>query len=115
MIQTVTYLKSISDKLKQQYLLYTVADLDTNKDGKLDAADIKSLYISSIDGSNFTKVSYDYEELIDWKIMNGINQVYFRSIEDTNKNGEFDEKDILHYYVIDFAASGWKVNTYDPF
>jgi hypothetical protein len=59
-------------------------------------------------------VSFDFEELIDWKIMDGINQVYFRTIEDTNKNGEFDEKDILHYHVVDFTGGEWKVNSYDP-
>lgn len=114
MIQTVTYLKSISDKLKHQYLLFTVSDMDTNKDGRLDAADIKSMYISDVDGGNFTKVSSDFEELIDWKIMDGINQLYFRTIEDTNKNGEFDQKDVVHYNVVNFTAAEYKVAPYNP-
>jgi hypothetical protein len=36
LIQTATYLKSVSEKIKQQLLVYTLADMDTNKDNKLD-------------------------------------------------------------------------------
>ena len=42
LIETATYLKTISDKSKQQLMVYSLADMDTNKDGKLDGNDIKS-------------------------------------------------------------------------
>jgi hypothetical protein len=41
-------------------------DADTNRDGKLDSSDIKSLYLSEI---RFTKVSMDLQELIDWNLI----------------------------------------------
>ena len=114
LIQTATYLKSVSDKLKKQYLVYTLADMDTNKDGQLDGGDIKSLYISTIHGKEFQKLSADFEELIDWKLVEGVNRLYFRTMEDTNKNGEFDKKDVLHYNMLDFTTKEWKVSAYNP-
>ena len=50
LIETATYLKTFTEKTKQQLLVYSLADMDTNKDGKLDSSDIKSLYISTISG-----------------------------------------------------------------
>lgn len=114
LIQTATYLKAISDKTKQQILVYTLADMDTNKDGKLDANDIKSLYMSDISGANFTKVSPDFQELIDWVLLESKNRLYFRTIEDTNKNGEFDKNDVVHYHYINLSEKDWKIQNYKP-
>jgi hypothetical protein len=40
LIQTATYLKSVSDRAKKQIMVYTMFDTDT-RDGKLDSSDIK--------------------------------------------------------------------------
>jgi len=112
LIQTATYLKAVADKTKQQLLVYTLADMDTNKDGKLDASDIKSLYLSEISGDRFTKISPDFQELIDWNLLDSKNRLYFRTIEDTNKNGEFDKNDVVHYHYVNL--SDWKVSDYKP-
>lgn len=114
LIQTATYLKSLADKTKSQVLVYTLADMDTNKDGKIDITDIKTLYISTIGGEKFTKLSPDFQELIDWKLVESKDRLYFRTIEDTNKNGEFDKDDVLHYNYLDLMAKEWKVETYKP-
>jgi hypothetical protein len=114
LIETATYLKTFADKTKQQLLVYTLADMDTNKDGKLDSNDIKSLYISTISGQKFTKLSPELQELIDWKIIESKNILYFRTIEDTNKNGEFDADDKLQYHFINLLDKEWKVNGYKP-
>jgi hypothetical protein len=113
-IQSITYLKAIADKTKQQILVYVLEDMDTNKDVKLDDNDIKSLYLSDISGDRFTKISLDYQELIDWKVLESTNRLYYRTIEDTNKNGEFDKKDQLHYYFIDLSGKDWKSIEYNP-
>lgn len=113
-IQSITYLKSVADKTKQQILVYVMEDLDTNKDVKLDDNDIKSLYVSEITGGRFTKLSPDFQELIDWNIIESLNRIYYRTIEDTNKNGEFDKKDLLHYYYIDLASKDWKATEFRP-
>lgn len=114
LIQSATYLKAFADKGKAQLLVYTLADMDTNKDGKIDAADIKTLYISTASGDRFTKLSPDMQELIDWKLIEQKDRLYFRTIEDANKNGEFDKEDVLHYSYVDLTAKEWKVTTYQP-
>lgn len=114
LIQTATYLRAVAEKTKNQIMAYTLADGDTNQDGKLDASDIKSLYLSGADGTRFTKMSADMQELIDWNLVESMNRLYFRTIEDTNKNGEFDKTDVVHYHFIDLAAKEWKVSDYNP-
>lgn len=114
LIQTATYLKSVADKTRNQIMVYTMVDMDTNKDGKLDASDIKALYLSDISGERFTKISTDFQELIDWKLIGSKNRLYYRTVEDTNKNGEFDKKDAVNYYYIDLSNKEWKIISYEP-
>jgi len=114
LILTATFLKSVSERTRKQVLVYTMYDLDTNKDGKLDTSDIKALYLSDISGDNLTKVSADYQELIDWNLIESRNRLYFRTVEDTNKNGRFDKNDVVHYNYINLADSDWKITSYEP-
>jgi hypothetical protein len=111
-IQSVAYLKSMADKLKKQFLVYSVADVDSNKDGELDGNDIKSLYISGIDGSNFIKISPDFQEVIDWKIIDSRNRLYFRTIGDNNKNGAFDKTDKVHYNFVNLLDKELKAQEF---
>ncbi|NMH28090.1 hypothetical protein [Flavobacterium silvaticum] len=113
-IQTATYLKTFADKSKEHLMAFTVSDMDTNQDGKLDASDIKTLYLGAMDGSRITKVSPDYQELIDWNYIDRTNRLYFRTIEDTNKSGEFDKNDVLHYHYINLSEKDWKPVEYKP-
>ncbi len=114
LIQTATYLKAVSDKTKKQIMVYTMVDMDTNKDEKLDSSDIKALYLSTISGEKFTKISADFQELIDWNLIESNLHLYFRTVEDTNKNGQFDEKDVVHYNYIDLSSKEWKATEYKP-
>ncbi len=114
-IQSVVYLRTIAEKLKKQFLVYSVADVDSNKDGDLDGNDIKSLYISEIDGSNFVKISADFQEVIDWKIIDSRNRLYFRTIGDNNKNGAFDKSDKVHYNFINLSDKDLKPQEYNAF
>lgn len=114
LILTATYLKTVADKTKNQIMVYTLADSDTNKDGKIDGGDIKTLYLSDISGENFTKVSEDFQELVDWSLIDSKSRLYFRTIEDTNQNGQFDKNDVLHYSYIDLASKKWEVKNYKP-
>jgi hypothetical protein len=113
-IQTVTYLNDLAAKTKKQILVYTLVDSDTNKDGKIDQNDIKSLYLSNIDGTMFTKISDDLNEVIDWNIIESLNRLYFRCIEDINKNGAFDKKDKVHYHYVNLLQDGWQAEEYSP-
>lgn len=114
-IETVTFLNTIANKTKKQILVYTLEDMDSNKDGKLDQNDIKDLYISDISGNNFVKLSKDFQELIDWNVVESQNRIYFRTIEDINKNGDFDNKDKVNYQFVNLLQTPWKVEEYSPF
>lgn len=113
-IQTATFLNTIAAKTKKQIIVYTLVDADTNKDGKINQNDIKSLYLSTTSGENFTKLSEEFQELIDWNIIEAQNRLYFRCIEDINKNGAFDTNDKVHYHFVNLLANEWKVEIYKP-
>lgn len=112
LIETATFLKSFSDKNKVQIMVYTLSDQDTNMDGKLDGKDIKSLYLSDINGTKFTKISPNLNELLDWNCIDEASKLYFRTIEDSNKNGAFDKNDIVHYHFVNLVSKDWKVVEY---
>lgn len=107
MIERMSYLKS------KKMIAYVLADADTNQDSKVDSDDIKSLYLSTDMGKNFTKISPEVQELIDWNFIENTNSIYFRTIEDANKNGEFDKKDKLHYFHINLTKD-WKAIEFMP-
>ena len=106
LIERVSFIK------RNKMLMYILADVDTNQDGVIDSNDIKSLYTSTELGKNFTKISTDLQELVDWKHIESTNKIYFRTIEDANKNGEFDKKDKIHYHFLNLKDS--KVSEYFP-
>jgi hypothetical protein len=105
MIERLTYLKS------KKILVYVVADADTNQDTKVDSDDIKSLYLSTDLGKKFTKVSPEVQELIDWNYIESAGKIFFRTIDDRNKNGAFDKNDDLHYFTINLNKE-WEVNEF---
>lgn len=88
--------------------------MDTNRDTKLDANDIKALYISTIDGKNLKKLSADMQELIDWNLVESKNRLYFRTIEDTNQNGQFDKNDRINYHFVDLLSPEFTIEKYNP-
>lgn len=113
-IQTATYLNTVADRYKKNILLYTLVDADTNLDGKVDVNDIKSLYISDAAGKGFKKLSQDAQELIDWNLVEAQCRIYFRTIEDINKNGAFDKNDRVHYHFVNLLNADWTVEQYEP-
>lgn len=114
-IQSATFLKLHSDATNEQLFVYALSDRDTNQDGKLDANDVKALYLSHTSGRDLLKISPDLEEVIDWNYVNSRHRLYFRSIEDTNKNGAFDKDDKMHYNYLDLNQKPWEVKAYEPF
>ena len=114
LIQRATYLKGKFDNSKQKFMIYVLSDSDTNKDGKLDSNDIQSLYISQLTGERFTKLSVAFQELLDWNFIEIQNRLYFRTIEDINRNGEFDKSDKIYYQFVNLSINDWKVESYLP-
>jgi len=112
-IHTVTYLDKLTNTDKK-ILVYTLVDKDTNRDGKYDSNDIKSLYISNGNGTRFTKLTEELHELLDWNVIDIKNRLYFRSIEDINKNGAFDSDDTINYFYVDLLSDDWQPKAYNP-
>ncbi|MCF6359175.1 MAG: hypothetical protein L3J29_00250 [Cyclobacteriaceae bacterium] len=81
-------------------ILLEVVDKDTNLDHKLTYEDVVSLYIANSNGTKFKKLSVDGHQLLDWELMTVADRVYFRTIEDINRNGEFDKRDAIHHYFV---------------
>src|SRR5690606_13667783 len=61
----ITNLKFIYE-IEHKLFIYTLFDIDTNKDKKLNYEDVEALYISNHDGSNFKKVSPELEHVLEW-------------------------------------------------
>lgn len=104
----------LRDKAGNRYFLYRVIDRDYNKDGKMNSADVESLYISNIDGTSFSKLTKGNEEVKDCKWLNILDRYYFTTLEDSDKNGFFDIKDKMHHYYIQFNSGGYNVLEYNP-
>lgn len=113
-IQTATFLNTVSERSKKQILVYSLVDSDTNRDNKVDSNDIKSIYISNFNGTGFKKLSDDLQELLDWNVVEVQNRLYFRTIEDNNKNGAFDKNDKVHYYFVNLLSKDWSREEYQP-
>lgn len=113
-ITSFRFLESIRKRTKQQLVVMTVIDIDSNNDGKLTSEDIESLYVSNLNGKNLKKLSIELQELLDWKIL-GINKrLYFRTLEDIDKNGEFNKKDKIHHFYVELENEEFNVIEYDP-
>lgn len=106
LIENMTYLKS------KKSFVYTLSDSDTNQDSSIDTNDINVLYLSTEMGAKFEKISPDLHEIIDWEFLEATSRIYFRTIEDANKNGQFDKNDNLHYFYYDFKEA--KTIEYKP-
>ncbi len=113
-IRSIAFLRYVFNNTKKQILVYRVLDKETNRDNSLDDNDVETLYMSNLDGSSFVKLTTDFQELIDWKEVAVKNRIYFRSMEDTNKNGEFDKDGMVHYHYVDLSNDQRKVTEYEP-
>ncbi|MDN3493496.1 hypothetical protein [Winogradskyella bathintestinalis] len=113
-ITSIRFLENIRIQTGRQYLVYTIRDLDTNNDAKINSKDFESLYISNINGENLKKISPELTQLVDWKIIPQLNRLYFKSIADTNMDGEFDKKDNLNYHFVDLDDNVMNVVSYQP-
>ena len=113
-INKVLFLRGIYNKTKQQILMYSLYDRDTNGDGKMNSQDLESLYLSNIDGTNFKKISKELHEFYDHEMLKNDNKIYFRTLEDINKDGKLNNQDKFHYYVIEFLEDTYEITEYNP-
>ncbi|MEM5565422.1 hypothetical protein WNY78_09910 [Psychroserpens sp. AS72] len=113
-IHSMNFLRDLYKKTENGYFVYNLTDKDTNADGDLDYNDLETLYISSLNGTGFRKLSPNGQDLVTWKTILEANKLYFKTIEDIDGNGEFDKKDKMHYFYLDLSVPNSKVIEYDP-
>jgi hypothetical protein len=113
-ITSVTFLEDIRKFSGNTFLVYTIRDEDTNKNMKIDDNDVRTLYISTIDGKNLKRLTPKLDQIVDWKTIPNLNRLYFKSIADTNKNGEFDKMDKVNYQYVNLSDPELKVIKYNP-
>ena len=113
-INSMLFLRDVFEMNNKGYFLYQVIDKDTNGDHTLNSNDLRSLYLSNLNGTNFRKLSPDLQDLAQWKIILEAHKLYFKTIEDTDGNGEFDQKDQMHYFYLDLNLEHSKVVEYFP-
>jgi hypothetical protein len=113
-IISANFLRGVYNRTKQGYILYTIYDRDTNSDGELNRNDLEALYISNIDGTQLTKLSKELHEFYDYRTLKGSNVLYFRTLEDINKDGKLNNKDLFHYYKIQLTTTEFKIEEYNP-
>lgn len=113
-IISVNFLRGIYNQTKQAYILYTIYDRDTNGDGEFNRDDLEALYISNVNGTQLTKLSKELHEFYDYRTLKRDNILYFRTLEDINKDGKLNNKDQFHYYKVNLAASKFLVEEYNP-
>jgi hypothetical protein len=53
-------------------------------------------------------------ELIDWKIIDANARLYYKTIIDSNKNGQLDAADQVQYFYVDVLNEVWKSVQYVP-
>jgi hypothetical protein len=82
----------------QNKIVYSLYDEDTNQDNEIDGDDIKALYFSNENGTDFTKITENLHEIIDYKMIENLGLLFYRTIIDSNKNGKIDDEDKMHYY-----------------
>ena len=113
-IRSVNFLRETYRRKKVGYLLYSISDRDSNGDKELSHADLEALYISKLDGSDFRKLTKELHEFYDWSLIKDNDRIYFRTLEDQNKDGELNNQDKFHYYFIDFSGEKYTVTEYNP-
>jgi len=86
-----------TQRVSEKIILYQVID---NFPKDEDALTFKSLYLGTNDGKLFQKVSKANEHVTDWKYIPETKKVYFKTIEDTDKNNELNNTDTEHIYAV---------------
>ncbi len=104
-IEIVSYEQLYVEKNKpENVILYQVID---NFSEDKDALTLTGLYLSTEGGENFTKISEKGHHLTNWEYYPELKKVFFKTIEDSDRNNALDNLDTHHIYSVsiqDFKA-----------
>ncbi|MGB1206143.1 MAG: hypothetical protein ACPG5B_10885 [Chitinophagales bacterium] len=92
------------DKLKKtrkDKLFYKIVDTDFNKNGVIDYADPSNLFMSDLNGENFTKISPANIDLRTWKFMDSTkNVIEITGYRDSDENLKFENDKDEHVILL---------------
>lgn len=110
-IKSFRFLRKLFKNTKNEVLLFEIIDSDSNDDKKINLEDKVSLYLSNVDGTNFVKISNNNEEIVQTKVININNKLYFKTVE----KGKFKkDKKKFHYYYVNLTEKEMKPIEYFP-
>jgi len=113
-IQQVVFLRKIKEATGHAYLLYHIADQDTNDDQQIDQRDRPALYISNYDGTAFKRITARTHHLNDYVLRSDERRLYFITTNDANDNGYLNDGEEQHHYYVEFGADGYTVHEHSP-
>jgi len=102
-IKSINYLYRIDTLHNIDKFIYRIIDADSNKDTFINNDDLVALYSSNINGNNLQRISPKNEQLINWETKDVPGLLYFRTMEDIDNNGEFNDKDRINLYEYDLV------------
>lgn len=110
-ILSVQFLRSIFNTINKQLLMYEVIESDTNNDGEVDYKDLKSIYLSNINGTGFVKVSPLNHQILSTQVLAKNNRLYFKTAKKLNPESIKPE---IHYFYVDLSNEDYKAVEYNP-
>ncbi len=100
-IKSLNYLYRIDTLHGIDRFIFRIIDSDSNKDTFINDDDLVGLYSSKTNGEDLKRISPKNQQLIDWETVDLQGLLYFRTMEDIDRNGEFDDKDRINLYEYD--------------
>lgn len=94
-------------------IFYRVVKEDYNKDKKFDSFDPVMLYISNLDGSNFTQITPKSEYFIDYKMYQQTNSILIKTAIDSNKDKKFLVDDETNFRSMNLNKPKFAENIFD--
>lgn len=86
-------------KKSSKYLFYKVANVDYNKNKKIDGDDPIILYVSDLDGKNLKRLTPENENVVSVELFEKLNFALVKLQVDSNNDGKFDFRDKVFYYI----------------
>ncbi len=97
-IKIISYEQLYNTKREaEKIIIYQIIDKFSKNDNELIYT---SLYMSTDNGKLFKKISNSNEHLKGWKYISETKKIYFKTIEDSDKNNKFNNLDNEHIYSV---------------
>lgn len=94
-------------------IFFRVVKEDYNKDKKYNSFDPVMLYISNLDGSEFTQITPETEYFIDYKLYSQTNSILIKTAIDSNKDLKFLVDDETNFRSMSLIKPKFAENIFD--